>query len=195
MARASRETVVALLRAEGASADDTEAIVAALERAALNPPQMRAWLSHPQKAYNVAIGIKFGHVEWRQVPTHAIERGRADAVRAAAEEFADASRDERYISRTMLCELDAVRRLTHADPERTAMVVRLAGLFKAALKKEIHVYYAVQQVLSGTYDGDPTRFVDLMLDDRLPAALAAVESGEIDPVALSRQDALAGYGW
>jgi hypothetical protein len=33
-------------------------------------------------------------VEWKKVPTHAVEAGRADAVIAAAEEFAAATPDE-----------------------------------------------------------------------------------------------------
>jgi len=135
-------------------------------------------------------------VEWRQVPTHAIEAGRADAVIAAAEEFAAATPDERYISQTLVCELDGVRRLTHGDPDRTAMVVDIARRLKTALRKEVHVNEVVQQVLSGSLlEGDQTRLVDWMLDERLPDALEAIATGRIDPIALNQQDALAYYGW
>jgi hypothetical protein len=57
------------------------------------------------------------------VPTHAVEARRADAVVAAAEASAAATPDERFISQTLLCDLDRVRRLTHGDPDRTAMVI------------------------------------------------------------------------
>jgi hypothetical protein len=134
-------------------------------------------------------------VEWKQVPTHAVESGRADAVLAAAREFAAATADERYISRTLLCELDGVRRLTHGDQGREAIVVEIARRLKSTLGKEVHVNEVVQQVLSGSFDGDRTRLVDWMLDDRLPDALAAIEAGRIDPVTLNQQDALAYHGW
>ena len=128
MPRATRDTILDMLRREGATEQEATQIVAALEQAGLNPPQMRAWLAHPFKAYALSIGMMLApDVEWKQVPTHAIEDGRADAVLAAAEEFAAASAAERYISRTLLCELDGVRRLTHGDPDRTAMWRTLRG--------------------------------------------------------------------
>jgi hypothetical protein len=196
MPRATRDTVLDMLRTEGATDREATRIVDALEQAGLSPPQMRAWLDHPQKAYSVSIGIVLAGVEWRQVPTHAIEDGRADAVIAAAEEFAAASSEERYISRTLLCELDGVRRLTHSDPARTAIVVDIARRLKNALRKEVHVNEVVQQVLSGSLvDGDQTRLVDWMLDERLADALEAITTGRIDPVALNQQEGLDFRGW
>jgi hypothetical protein len=197
MPRATRDSILAMLRAEGATDPDARRIVDALADAGLNPPAMRVWLDHPQRAYAVSTGVTLAaDVEWRQVPTHAIESGRADAVIAAAEEFAAATPDERYISQTLVCQLDGVRRLTHGDPDRTAMVVDIARRLKAALHKEVHVNEVVQQVLSGSLlDGDDTRLIDWMLDERLPDALATITSGRIDPIALNQQDALAYYGW
>lgn len=197
MARATRDTILAMLRAEGATDPDATRIVEALEEAGLNPPAMRVWLDHPQRAYTVSIGVVLAAgVEWKQVPTHAVEAGRADAVIAAAEEFAAATPDERYISQTLICELDGVRRLTHGDPDRTAMVVDIGRRLKNALRKEVHVNEVVQQVLSGSlFDGDQTRLVDWMLDERLPDALEAITTNRIDPIALNQQDALAYHGW
>jgi hypothetical protein len=196
MPRATRDTILDMLRAEGATDTEATRIIDALERAGLNPPQMRAWLDHPRKAYSVSIGIVIAGVEWKQAPTHAVEVGRADAVVAAAEEFAAASPDERYISRTLLCELDGVRRLTHGDPVRTGMVVGIARRLKNALRKEVRVNEVVQQVLSGSLvDGDQTRLVDWMLDERLADALDAITTDRIDPVALAKQDALDFRGW
>lgn len=197
MPRATRDTILAMLRAEGATDADATRTVDALAEAGLNPPAMRVWLGHPQRAYTVSIGVMLAaDVEWRQVPTHAIEAGRADAVIAAAEEFAAATPDERYISQTLVCELDGVRRLTHGDPDRTAMVVDIARRLKTALRKEVHVNEVVQQVLSGSLlDGDQTRLIDWMLDERLPDALEAITTARIDPIALNQQDALAYYGW
>jgi hypothetical protein len=195
MPRATRETILDMLRREGATDAEATRIVEALEGAGLSPPAMRVWLDQPQRAYAVRIGIVVAGVEWKQVPTHAIEAGRADAVIAAAEEFAAATPDERYISQTMLCDLDGVRRLTHGDPDRTAMVVDIARRLKNALRKEVHVNEVVQQVLSGSFDGDQTRLVDWMLDERLADALEAITTRRTDPVALNQQNALGFWGW
>jgi len=186
-----------MLRTEGATDAEATRIVHALEGARLDPPAMRAWLDHPRKAYSVSIGLvsPLAGVEWKQVPTHAVESGRADAVVAAAEEFAAATADERYLSQTLLCDLEEVRRLTHGDADRTAMVVDIARRLKNALRKEVHVNEVVQQMLSGSFDGDQTRLIDWMLDERLPDALEAISTGRIDPVALNQQDALGFWGW
>lgn len=195
MPRATRDTILAMLRTEGATDVDATRIVEALGEAGLNPPAMRVWLDHPRRAYGVRIGIVIAGVEWKQVPTHAIESGRPDAVVAAAEEFAAATPDERFISQTLLCDLDRVRRLTHRDPDRTAVVVDIARRLKNALHKEVHVNELVQQVLSGSFEDDQTRLIDWMLDERLPDALEAIITGRIDPVALNQQDALGFWGW
>lgn len=97
---------------------------------------MRAWLSHPSKAYNVDVGKRLLDVVWKQVPTHAIEDGHADKIIAAAREFAAASPEDRRLSRTFLCELDGVARLTHGDAERRAKLMRIAELLLNSLKKE-----------------------------------------------------------
>ena len=76
------------------------------------------------------------------------------------------------------------------------MVVDIASRLKTALRKEVHVNEVVQQVLSGSlFDGDQTRLVDWVLDERLPDAVEAIATGRIDPIALNQQDALAYYGW
>jgi hypothetical protein len=116
-------------------------------------------------------------------------------VVAAARDFAAATDDERYISRTLLCDLDAVRRLTRGEVDRTAMVVEIARRLINSLQKEVHVNEVLQQVLSGSFDSDQTRLVDWMTDERLPDALEALASGRLDPVALNRQDALGFWGW
>jgi hypothetical protein len=139
--------------------------------------------------------MSIGTADWKQVPVHAIEMGHIDAVLAAAEAFAAASPDERYISQTLLCDLGRVRRLTHDDPDRSAMVVDIARRLKNALRKEVLVNEVIQQVLSGSFDSDQTRLVDLMADERLADALEAIATGAINPAALSQQDALGFWGW
>jgi hypothetical protein len=132
MPRATRDAILEMLRTEGATDAEATRIVEVLEQAGLNAAAMRLWLSHPRRAYPVRIGIVVAGVEWKQVPTHAVESGRADAVVAAAEKFAAATADERFLSRTLLCDLEGVRRLTRGDPDRTAMLVDLARRLKKA---------------------------------------------------------------
>jgi hypothetical protein len=195
MPRATRDAVLAMLRAEGATGAEAIRIVQALENAGLKPPAMRIWLDHPRRAYSVNAGVVVAGVEWQQVPTHAIEAGRADVVVAAAEAFAAATPDERYLSQTLLCDLDGVRRLTHGDPERIAMVVDIARRLMKALRKQVHVNEVVQQLLAGCFGADETRLIDWMLDERLPDALEAIRTGRVDPVALNQQNTLGFWGW
>jgi hypothetical protein len=183
VARATRDDVLALLREGGASEAQAERIVAALAAAGLAPPRMRSWLSHPERGYSVSVGFVLMGVEWMQKPLHAIELGFADAVVEATEEYAAASPDERFIALTCACDLQQVRRMTHGDPDRTAMVVRIARLLLARLRKDVHVHDTLKTTLSGDYD-DLTRLADWMTDERLPAALEALESDALDPVAL-----------
>jgi hypothetical protein len=195
MARATRETVHAMLCAEGATPTQADRIIEALEQSGLNPPAMRIWLDHPDRAYPVSTGLVVDDVEFKQVSTHAIEAGHAQAVIAAAESFAAATPEERLISQTLLCELEAVRRLTHGDDERTALVLEIAAALKAVLRKEVHVNAVLQQMLSGSFEGDQTRLVDWMLDERLADAAQAISSRRLDPTALHQQDALGFWGW
>jgi hypothetical protein len=195
MPRANRHAIVERLREHGATEGEAAHIVGALARAGLNPPAMRVWLEHPRRAFSVNSGIVVAGVELKRVPADAIQQGQTGAVVAAAEAFAAAGPDERYIARTLLCDLDGVRRLTHGAPERTATVVEIARRLKAALGKEVHVNEVVQQVLTGSFDGDQTRLIDWMRDERLGDALEAIVTGRIDPVALNRQNALGFWGW
>lgn len=190
--RATLNEVIDLLRAEGASGEEASRIVDALGRAGLSPPQMRAWLTHPRRAY--ALKVNIVGVDLMEGPAHAVAAGRVEAVIAAAEQFADASRDERFLSRTLICEIDAVRRLTQNDPNRTAMLVRIAKLLLNRLGKDIAVNEALQTTLSGGLD-DTTRLIDWMLDDRLPDAVRALESGRVDPVVLRDRGPLYFVGW
>jgi hypothetical protein len=66
-----------------------------------------------------------------QLPVHAIEAGNEAFVVEAAESFAAAEPAEREIALAFLCDVGAVRRLTHEDPERTAMVLEIAQLLGA----------------------------------------------------------------
>ena len=194
MLRTKIEHVTKLLRSEGATAEEATRIVRALEAAGLEPSRMKAWLSHPQRSYGVSVGAMIQGVDFKQVPTHAIEGGRADAVIAAAEDFAAASADERFISLACLCDLDAVRRLTHGDADRTAKVVRIAKILTQRMRKDVLVNETLQTTFSGDLE-DTTRLVDWMLDERLDQALSALESGELDPVALHRNDMMFFVGW
>lgn len=98
-----------MLAHEGADEAAADQIVVALGRTGLHPEQMRAWLAHPQRAYKVRTGtmtIAGESFDTWSVPVHAIEDGLSDAVRAAAERFAAASEDERFVCLTFLCNLD-----------------------------------------------------------------------------------------
>src|SRR3954453_13760093 len=128
MARATVADVIALLVAEGATEDQEARIVGLLEAAELNPPRMRTWLGSPDRSYGGGSGFVVSGVDFRQVPTHAIESGHVDAVIAAAEAFSEASPHARSICLTCLCALDQAQRFTHSDRERTAMVTRIAEI-------------------------------------------------------------------
>jgi hypothetical protein len=69
-------------------------------------------------------------------PLEAIELGHSAAVVAAAQSFAAASPDERFISLTCTCNLASVRRLTQDNPERTAKVREIAQIFLNKLRKD-----------------------------------------------------------
>jgi hypothetical protein len=194
MARATRQEVTALLVGEGATEPQAARIIAALDAAGLTPPRMRSWLANPDRSYGVSVGFEIFGVDFRQVPTHAIEDGHVDAVIAAAEEFAAASADERYICLTLVCRLDDARRLTHENPQRTAMVKRIAELLHSRLRKDVAVHEALKTTLSGDLE-DLTRLADWMTDERLPRALEALETGVIDPVALRARGPLNFTRW
>lgn len=194
MSRATRADIVTLLTKEGAVTEEAEAIVVALERAELNPSQMRVWLADSARAYNVSVGATVLGVDLKQVPTHAIEGGRADAVQGAAERFAAAAPEERMLCRTFLCDLDAVRRLSRGEDERLQLLCEAAGLLRGKLKKDIAVSEALQTTLSGNFD-DTTRLVDWMSDDRLAEAVEALRTGAIDVVELRKQGPLHFVGW
>jgi hypothetical protein len=131
-----------LLLTSGATADETARIVDALGQAGLIPPRMRTWLMYPDRSYSVDIGRKLLDVEWKAAPVEALELGHASAVVAAAEEFADASSDERFIALTCPCDLDAVRRAlltgcwtsawtSRFKPSRTASLTRSSFVRRA----------------------------------------------------------------
>jgi hypothetical protein len=194
MARATVQDIERLLLDAGASDEDATRIVSALQRAEVAPPRMRAWLASSDRAYPVSTGDVLDGVDFEKVPIHAIEDGRSDVVVQAAEAFAAASADERFISLTCLCGLDAVRRLTHDDPVRTTVVVRIAEILRSRLRKEVLVNETLQTTLSGDFE-DTTRIVDWMLGERLPDVLRALETGELDPVELHARDCLYFVGW
>src|SRR4051794_22544610 len=193
MAGASTGDVLKLLTDAGASDDDARKVVGALGRAGLAPPRMRSWLASPDRSYSVGTGMEIAGVEMEQMPIEAVEDGDVAIVLEAAEAFASASADERFISLTCLCDLDAVRRLTHGSPQRTATVKRIAQLLLNTLRKDVHVSEALQTTLPD--DPDDTRLVDWMADERLDDALVALDSGSLDPVTLRAQGELHFYGW
>lgn len=164
---------------------------------------MKAWLAHPQRAYWVypfAITVA-GEEMWPPVsPVQAIEAGDSDSVEVAATPFAEASEHERFISLTFLCTLDAVRRLTDGDWERTAQTVEIARLLLNRLRKDTVVNEVLQMLLVARFgphaaDHGPTRLVDCMLDDRLPLVLDDLKHCRLDPVALLEEGDLDFYGW
>jgi hypothetical protein len=97
---------------------------------------MRRWLSHPDRSYSLDIGRKLVGEPWLAAPLEAIELGHSAAVVAAAQSFAAASPDERFISLTCTCNLASVRRLTQDTPERTAKVREIAQIFLNKLRKD-----------------------------------------------------------
>jgi hypothetical protein len=127
------------------------------------------------------------------MPIEAIEDGDAEVVLEAAEAFAAASEDERFISLTCLCDVDAVRRLTHGDVTRTAAVREIARLLLNALRKDVLVSETLQTVFPG--DPDDTRLVDWIADQRLDDALTALRSGSLNPIELRKEGELHFYGW
>jgi hypothetical protein len=77
MARSTRDTILAMLRAEGATETQATRIVTALEEAGLNPPAMRVWLHHPERAYAVSIGVMLGARRGVEEGADARGRGRS----------------------------------------------------------------------------------------------------------------------
>ncbi len=149
---------------------------------------------HPDRSYSVDIDRKLVGEPWLAKPLEAVALGRADAAVAAAERFAAASPDERFISLTCNCNLESVRRLTHDDPGRTAVVREIAQILLDKLRKDQAVNEALQTTLSGNFD-DTTRLVDWMLDQRLDQALECLRDGTIDPVALRDAGPMFYVGW
>jgi hypothetical protein len=192
--RSTRADIKELLAGAGASLDETEAIICALEDAGLNPPAMRRWLMHPHGSYSLDIGRKLLDVPWLAAPIEAVALGHSTAVVAAAETFAAASPDERFISRACACNLESVRRLTHDDPGRTAKVREIVQILLNRLRKDQAVDEALQTTLSGDFV-DTTRLVDWMLDDRLDYALESLRDGTTDPVALRERGPMFYVGW
>lgn len=197
MSRASRDQVLASIREMGATADEAEAIVAALEAAGLKPHAIPAWLNHPDRNYGIATRtarIAGREYPMQYTPLRCIQDGFVDRVIAAARAFAAASPEERFISRTFLCDLDEVRRLTHGDPTRAAQVAEVARLLLNRLRKDTIVNEALQTTF-GTGEMEHLRLVDCLLDDRLSEVLDDLKSRRLDPVQLHRSGKLHFYGW
>lgn len=180
MARRTTPEDIALWLVElGADPGDAATIVAVLSRAELSPAQMRRWIK-PEQNYSIDSGRRIQGVPWRTAALFLIEDGRADLVIEAAEEFADATPTERWISST-LCgrHLDEVRRLTREDPDRTERVRAVLTHLLAQLRTPTRV----DECLCSTFpSGDWfSRPIDCLLDDRFAAMADLLLSDDFDP--------------
>lgn len=196
--------MVALLQAHGADAGNAEKIVRTLDAAGLTPAQSKAWLSHPQKAYQVRpfeIEVAGRPMRPPVMPVEAVGGDGVDTVIAAAKEFAAASPEERHISLTFLCSIEQVRRLTHQRARRTAQLLDVAQLLRNKLGKETVIDEVLKTLLAPRqteWSGTPqpqTRLVDCLADERLPVVLEDLREGRIDVVDLHRHGDVDYYGW
>ncbi len=174
--RTSVEDIQEWLVGLGASPEEAVAITDNLAAAQLSPARMRRWLK-PDQSYRI-VDAWLDDVPWCLAGEFLVQDGKADKVIAAAEEFAAASGDERFISTTLAgANLDlAVRKLTRGDPSHAARVRRVLELLLAQLRTPTRV----DECLHTTFGVEDTRLVDHLLDDRFEAVLASLEGGSFD---------------
>lgn len=124
-----------LLKA-GASADGADCIAGLLLGSGLTAREAREWLTHRQLAYPHPLAAQqFGSVSAPMVggAVWCLSQGHERVVLTSAKDFAAASPSERLIARLFGGNIDDVRRLTHADPARTAVVADIAALLRERL--------------------------------------------------------------
>lgn len=193
--RHTAATVAELLVAHGADPTMAARIVETLMRAGQSAAEARAWLAHPARGYPVTTGdveVAGETFPVRQTPIFAVENGAAETVLAAAEEFAAASEDERFIARWFGGNVQDVRRLTGGDAARARVVAQIAERMKNELRKPEHVAEGAQTVLPHP---DGRRMVDVILDGGEGSILTEVDARQIDLQALLADGELEFWGW
>lgn len=195
--RTTIEDINAWLVSLGASDDEAATITELLGSAGLTPARMRRWLK-PGQSYSIFDGWLAEDVPWNQAAEFLVEDGKTWKVIAAAEEFASASDDERYISESIAGgNLDQhVRPLTRGDEARAARVRRVVELLLAQLRTPTRVHSCLQTTFGpGDSPEEMVRLVDCLLDDRLEAVLSSLEDGSFDAWHHMEVGQFHGYGW
>jgi hypothetical protein len=184
----ARASLVALLESEGASHDSARRIVDELLSCGLSPARARVWLSNGNRCYPIAVP----GWAWRQVPTHAIEEGRADLVLEHAERFAASSENERVIAMSLSCDMDDVSRLTGQDPQRAATIRAVLKLLRKQLGTDTRVYDVIfsyrwpplaevtRENIAGIHANKGPRMIDLVLERKEASLLKHLEADEVD---------------
>ncbi|MDA0184915.1 hypothetical protein OJ997_31720 [Solirubrobacter phytolaccae] len=186
--------VVAELVEMGAPPDTAAAIVAALGDAGLTEREAQIWVSDPERAYPHNWPMEMGDqvIMMAAGTRFLITQGKADDVLKEAREFAEASPDERAISRLFWGSLDDARRLTGCSPERAAVIADIARTIRERVGSDQDVCYVGQTVLPGTED---RRIVDRLLDGEEQAVRDELTRGELNPKRLLKQQPLRLRGW
>ena len=185
----SANSVIGRIVAAGATPGVAEEIVGALLGCGLTAAEAREWLEHPRRAY--PIGDRRG-ILLSNTPLAMVQAGDADFVRDAAQEFADASPDERAIARRLGGDIEGARRLTGGRPDRARAIAELTTTMLERLGKPERVCFAAQTRLPGRGD---RRIVDRLLAGEEAAVAAELAAGEIDVRELERSGELVFTGW
>lgn len=188
------DAVVATLVEMGAPEDTSRAIVGSLLRAGFTADEAYIWLADAERAYPHPVPWEMGDqvIMLKAGSRSMIEQGKADVVLAAANEFAEASDDDRTIARLFWGSLDDARRMTGCSPERAAVIAGIARTIRERVGNDQDVCYAGQTVLPGE---EERRIVDRLLDGEEQAVRDELASGELDPKRLLREQPLHLMGW
>lgn len=193
--RDTPDSVARRLTEAGAPREVAEQIVAALMSCGLSASGAREWLTHPDRGHPISRRFEMPGLEpvlLKHGPMGLIERGEAEVVLAEAREFAAALPEERTISRLFWGDIDAVRRLTRCDRDRTRVIVGIATTLLGRVKTPERVNAVAQTKLAGHME---ERIVDRILAGEEDAVAAELADGRIDVRALERHGELLFIGW
>jgi hypothetical protein len=193
--RDTEESVTRRLTEAGAPREVAEEIVAALMSCGLSASGAREWLFHPDRGHPITRPFEMeglAPILLKNSPSALIERGEADAVLAEAREFAGALPAERTIARLFWGDIDAVRRLTRCDRDRTGVIAGIATTLLGRVKTPERVNAVAQTKLAGHME---ERIVDRILAGEEDAVAAELADGRIDVRALERHGELLFIGW
>ena len=192
--RESPEKVVAAIAELGAPAGTAQGIVDALLAAGLTAAEAKIWVFDGDRGYPHNVPWEMGDqvIMLKSGSRSMIEQGKSDVVLEAAQNFAAASADERTISRLFWGSLDDARRLTGCSSERAAVIADIARTIRERVGSDEDVCAVGQTVLPGTED---RRIVDRLLDGEEQAIRDELDSGELNPKRLLREQPLHFTGW